>query len=197
MNWAFSLTLPFLAICSWSGGNPSPLEGSYKTPQKQERTAPSFRYVIVFNDVVDAVHEVDPNRTGPKQRFVDVLIDKEAFTEENLKLLYQSLSNRFPDPQLLSVSVATSLSDIETPEEHEGPHSSEPEGPAPRQREGSPSSTRQTPSAIGNPHAIFIRTAVTEFIRYWYPTPKGEKQDEIVLRGADPEKTKPANEPKN
>ena len=197
MNRACSLSLSILAICSWSGGNPSPIEGSYRTSSRQKRTAPSFRYVIAFNDIVDAVHEVDPNRTGPKQRFVDVLIEKEAFTEENLKSLYQSLSNRFPDPQSLIVSVATSLSDIETPEEHEGPGSSECEGPAPRRRDGPPSSTTQNPGAIEHPHAIFIRNAVTELIRYWYPTPKGEKQYEIVLRSAGPEKTRPANKPKN
>ena len=97
----------------------------------------------------------------------------------------------------MSVSVAVSLSDIETPEEHEGPLSSEPEGPAPPQRKRSPSFTAQTPIASGHPHAILIRTAATEFIRYWYPTPKGEKQDEIVLRGAETKKTKPVTKHDN
>jgi hypothetical protein len=96
MNQAIILTPVILAICSWSSGNALPSESSNRTPQKQERTAPSFRYVIVFNDVVDAVHDLDPNRTGPKQRFVDVLIEEEAFTEENLRVLYQLLSSCFP-----------------------------------------------------------------------------------------------------
>jgi len=165
---------------------------SYRTPQSPERTGPSFRYVIIYNDVVDVIHEADPNRTGPKQRFVDVLIEGEAFTEENLRVLYYSLSHRFPDPQLLSVSVVTSLRDTETPEEHEGPHASEPEGPTPPQRkEKSSSNAAEVSNGTEHGSAIFIRTERTEVIRYRYPTPKGPKLGELVLRSADPEKARP------
>jgi hypothetical protein len=175
-----------------------PLEGRFRTSQGLDKIGPSFRYVIFYNDVVDVVHEADPNRPGPKQRFVDILMDEDAFKEENLKLLYLSVSRRFLEPQLLSVSVVTNLGDTETPEEHEGPHMSEPEGPIPPQRkEKSSRNAAEASNSIEHPSAIFIRTDRTEMIRYRYPTSKGTKLGEIVLRGAEPEKTKQDIKPKN
>jgi hypothetical protein len=50
---------------------------------------------------------------------------------------------------------------------------------------------------VEHPRAVFIRTDKTEMIRYRYPTPKGTKLGEIVLRSADSEKTKQVTKPKN
>src|SRR5262249_6751173 len=159
---------------SGSSGNLLPLQGSFGTPQRLEGIGPSFRYVLLYNDVVHVVHDADPNRSGPKQRFVDIPMDEDAFKEENLRILYQNVSRRFPEPQLLSVSVVTSLRDTETPEEHEGLRMSEPEGPTPphRRKKSSPDPA-ETSNAIEHPSAIFIRTDRTEMIRYRYPTSKG------------------------
>jgi hypothetical protein len=198
MSHRFGSILSFLAICFWSNGNFLPFEGSSRTSQGLEKIGPSFRYVILYNDLVDVIHEADPNRSGPKHRFVDVLMDEDAFKEENLRVLYLSVSRRFPEPKLLSVSVVTSLRDTETPEEHEGPHMSEPEGPTPphRKEKSSPSATEAS-NYIEHPSAIFIRTDKTEVIRYRYPTSKGAKVGEIVLRGPVPEKERQHTEHKN
>jgi len=174
------------------------LEESKQVASRHETSSSSFRYVIIYNEVVDAVHNLDSSRTGPKQRFVDVLMQEEAFSEENLRTLYQSISKRFPEPQHLSVSVVTNISDTETPDEHEGPHSSESGPPTPPKSNSGPSSDITVASnGIEHPRATFIRTDKAEMIRYRYPTPKGVKLGEIVLRGPDSEKTKPDTKPTN
>jgi len=73
-----------------------------------------FRYVIVSN-------KIDPpvNKKDEKRRFVEVLLDKKAFTKENLITLFQLVSKRFPKPSVLFVNVYTDLEDVETPDERD------------------------------------------------------------------------------
>lgn len=85
-------------------------EQSYRAP---------FRYVI-FNNEVDVGY-----------RYVEVLLDERAFSEENLKQLFKLVSNRFPRPKVLHVQLYTNLEDAETPEEREsGKASEQPDNPA-------------------------------------------------------------------
>ncbi len=183
MNTASRLVLPFYLSISLCLATPSATGSGEGTPRTRVIPRSAFRYVIIYNDVVDALQEMDPSRTGPKQRFLDILIEERAFTEENLRELYKNLSRRFPDPRLLTVSVVTNLTDTETPEEHDAPRMSEPEGPSPPEPGAHPrGENAPTPRFIGHPHAMFIRTDRTEIIRYWYPTPKGEKEEEILFR---------------
>jgi hypothetical protein len=179
----------------WNAGKITGFNNGIQKPSTQETTGPSFRYVIIYNEVVDAVKDLDSTRTGTKQRFVDILMEEDAFKEQNLRFLYESVSRRFPEPQLLNVSVVTNLCDTETPEEHEGPRTSEPEGPAPVEDRAKLSSSAETFNAVEHPRAVFIRTGDTEMIRYRYPTPKGAKQGEIVLRHAEQGKTRQNSKP--
>lgn len=81
----------------------------------------SFRYVIIENRL-----DEDAN-TGEKCRAIEVLLDKKAFSEKNLRALFSLVSRRFPDAELLDVWVHTSLDQAPTPEERdEGGTSGEP-----------------------------------------------------------------------
>jgi len=58
---------------------------------------------------------------------VEVLMDKNAFSESSLRILFQLLSQRFPKPELLMMDIFTSLEQIDTPEESDRKmHHSEP-----------------------------------------------------------------------
>lgn len=74
-----------------------------------------FRYVIVAG-----VSETEKyaNR-GPHYYVMDVLMEDQAFKEENLKLLFRLLSDRFTDRPGLFINVFTSLDALRTPEEYD------------------------------------------------------------------------------
>jgi hypothetical protein len=78
---------------------------------RQSRFRSPFRYVIISN----ITHE----ELDIPQRRLEILMDKNAFNEKNLKILFSLLKNRFPLPIRLEISVHTSLQTIETPEEQE------------------------------------------------------------------------------
>jgi len=86
---------------------------------KRESNPPSFRYVIIENRL-----DEDAN-TGEKCRVVEVLLNQRAFSENNLRLLFQLVSNRFADDQRLDVWVHTSLEQAPTPEERDAGATSE------------------------------------------------------------------------
>lgn len=90
-----------------------------REPNQQRAYRSPFRYVI-FNNEVDAGY-----------RYLEVLLDEKAFSEENLKQLFKLVSNRFPIPRVLHIQVYTNLEDAETPEEREsGKASEQPGNPA-------------------------------------------------------------------
>ena len=71
-----------------------------------------FRYVIISN------HVYTP--TGDRRdtsRFIEVLLDEKAFSEETLRQLFKLISQRFPKPRWLDVDVYPNLDQTETPEE--------------------------------------------------------------------------------
>ena len=98
------------------------IAGEVNNKQMAQRTNRSpFRYVIVGNEVID------DSGTPPKDayRYVEVLLDEKAFSENNLKELFRLVSKRFAKPKVLHVQVYTNLEDTETPEEREGAKMSE------------------------------------------------------------------------
>lgn len=129
-----------------------------------KRFRSSIRYAIVSNDVA--------NITGDRKdarRFVGVLMDEKAFSEENLRSLFPLLSKRFPDPQRLTVHVFTSLEQVRTPEESDTGGISE--GPS--------------DASLDNYHeALFIRDDGNELIRYSTELPvRGLRT--VILKGRD------------
>lgn len=77
---------------------------------------PAIRYVIVHNEIDPSLGEGDSER-----RFVEILMDSRVFTKRNVAVLGERVSKRFLNPSLLYINVFTSLDDVETPEERDGP----------------------------------------------------------------------------
>ncbi len=70
--------------------------------------SPVPRYAIIYND-----------DRGGLGRFVTVLMDPSEFSEANVRILFQMLSRRFSAVPKYTVFIATSLQDVQTPEEHD------------------------------------------------------------------------------
>lgn len=105
-----------------------------------------FRYAVVVNEVEGKVGR------GSSYRYVEVLLEDKAFSEETLKELFDLLTKRFRKPLVLHVKVFTSLDDVQTPEERESPRISE---------------VDQLPPANKNRTAFFLRDAnKNEWFRY-------------------------------
>jgi hypothetical protein len=136
---------------------------SMQKENKQLRS--SFRYAIVSNEIVNVTGDA-----ADAFRYVVVLMDQKAFSEENLKELFKLVSARFPTPNRLDVQVYTNLEQVETPEEHEqGKVAESPDNPV-----------------IDKYHwALFIRSQGNELIRY-NPNPPDRKMKTIILKGKDP-----------
>jgi hypothetical protein len=127
-----------------------------------ERHTSPFRYIIYSNKINNQLDN----------RSVGVLIDREAFTEENLTKLYYLISKRFPQPHWLRVGVSTSLWQITTPEEEDMPLISE---------------RGFDPHDDLYPRAFMIREDGNELFRY---TAKGPPYvnltKTVILKGKDP-----------
>jgi hypothetical protein len=80
---------------------------------KQDWVRSPFRYLIISN-----LTEKELELTIPQRR-IEILMDRNAFNEKNLKLLLGFLKARFPLPIRLEIKLHTSLATIETPEERE------------------------------------------------------------------------------
>ena len=126
--------------------------------QYRTHTSSSFRYAIVHNELAKAL----------PARQVRVLTEEKAFTEENLKSLYQLVAKRYPEPYYLNLWVYTSLQDVPTPEEADG--------------DKGMSEVKDAPPLSGAPTAVCVRNDATEYINYYYPTPKGQEHGKIVIR---------------
>ncbi|SRR2546423_1470561 len=66
-----------------------------------------FRYIIFYSGLLHG------------RRVTLVLMDRQAFSEANLKELFKLISKRFLQPDQLFVSVYTSLDQLPTPEEQD------------------------------------------------------------------------------
>jgi hypothetical protein len=119
-----------------------------------------FRYAIIGNEVAKA----------RPVRQVGILMEEGAFTEENLRVVYQLIVKRFPKPYQMNVWVYTSLIDVPTPEETDA---------------GGQSEMKNPPPESGRPTAVCVRNYYNEYINYYYPTPTGQGKGEIVLRAPE------------
>src|SRR5436853_2128751 len=105
----FALCIAFLLPLNFDSHD---LKGD--TQKMPNRFRSPFRYAIVGNEIV--------NPTGHPEdafRYVVILLDGKAFSEDTLRSLFKLVSSRFPAPRRLDVQVNTSLEQVETPEEHE------------------------------------------------------------------------------
>jgi hypothetical protein len=130
------------------------------TPQ-HDVTWHFFHYAIVRNYVSHGTGVIPPVRD------VIVLMEERAFTEENLKSLYDRLTTRFPDPYEMDVWVYTNLLDVPTPEQMDA---------------GGTSETKDALPESGSPTAVFVRNDYNEYINYFYSTPKAREHGHVVIR---------------
>jgi len=78
--------------------------------------------------VIDNTYEPAVNRNDKPSRRIEVLLDKAAFSRENLVALFKLLMKRHPRPTSLIIDVFTDPADIETPEEISAGKTSEEKG---------------------------------------------------------------------
>jgi hypothetical protein len=97
-------------------------------------------------------------------------MDHAAFSEANLRVLFDLVSHRFPQPTRFDVFVETSLQDIETPEEKDLGGESEISGDS---HEGQSIS------------AFMMRSENLDLMRVYTPSHGGNKSKTIVLRGKE------------
>lgn len=95
------------------------LAGSFAKVKAQNESQNSnqtsnFRYIIAYNDI-NKLSE----KSNVLHRNLMILMEKDAFNEENLKKLYVRVTNRFPKPFSLIVVVFTDIAELPTPEERE------------------------------------------------------------------------------
>jgi hypothetical protein len=72
---------------------------------------PPFRYAIIYND---------PGTDGSSRTLI-ILMEPSEFSEANLRTLFGLLSRRYKNLPKYNAYIETSLEDVPTPEEHEGP----------------------------------------------------------------------------
>jgi hypothetical protein len=152
-------------ILSGSGSTTARNDGGEVAAQYRLRTSSSFRYAIVHNELAKAL----------PARQVWVLIEEKAFTEENLKSLYQLVTKRYPEPYYLNIWVYTSLQDVPTPEEAD--------------RDEGMSEVKDAPPLSGAPTAVCVRNDANEYINYYYPTQKGQEHRKIIIRAPAKQKS--------
>jgi len=161
-NAVFVILALILSVC---GSTAAKAEKEEVATQYRLRTSSSFRYAIVRNEIAKA----------RPVRQVWVLMEERAFTEKNLKSLYQLVIKRYPEPYQMDIGVYTSLADVPTPEEADEPGESE---------------VKDAPPLSGAPTAVCVRNDYNEYINFYYPTPKGQEHGQIVIRAPEKQKSK-------
>jgi len=127
----------------------------------------SFLRDVNFNYLIYANQVFWPEEPILVRRNLYVLMDEGAFTEANLREVFGVLSDAFPEPATLSVSVKTSLEQIR------------PLGPARSDAEPDP------PNADKHNWSTYNRMGANEFFRYSV-NPPDQNSKTVVLKGVDP-----------
>jgi len=123
---------------------------------------PKFRYIIVSNFVSDKKRSISSSRE------MLVFFDEKSFSEQNLRTLFNQLSEKYSNPYQLTIRVKTNWDDIPTPDECNRASSSQPDK-----------------KDIDDYHwAIFLRHNGNELFRY-NPTLKDTNVKTVVLKGND------------
>jgi len=94
-------------------------------------------------------------------------MDPTEFSEKNLRTLFGLLTQRFKSVTTYVVFIETSLQDIETPEEHDGPGYSEEMG---------------NPNAGKTPAATIRHSPEADYLYIFLPSRATEHPKEINLR---------------
>ena len=81
--------------------------GQFDSSKDEIKYYAPIRYVIVYNEIIAKLDE----------RRVEILVDEKSFSKENLTTIFTHLAKKFPDPLALDITVHTSLTTIQTPEE--------------------------------------------------------------------------------
>jgi hypothetical protein len=100
-------------------------------------------------------------------RNMRVFLDEKAFSEENLRKLFKTLSKAFPEPMELDIDVITNLEQAYI--------------------FGEPMSSEDTNTSNSGNHywAVYHRFKDNEYFRYG-PNPSGGEVKTVVLKGRDP-----------
>jgi hypothetical protein len=126
-------------------------------PHPPQYSGPAFRYVIVYND--PALNGVGRDLT--------VLMDPAEFDEASLRALFELLKQRFHNLPGFTAYIQTSLQDVQTPEERDGPAFSE---------------TPSNPKAFLTPSATIKHSAKADILYMFVPSRKTEHPVKIDLR---------------
>jgi len=121
-----------------------------------------FRYIIYLNEVSD------DNGPQERSRYLEVLLDRKAYSEKTLRELFHLLSERFPTPANMDVQVFTSIEQVPAPEEMGMGSSEQPDNPRVEK----------------HPSAFMIRQGGNEIIRYFYRYPYRVERT-VVIKGKD------------
>ena len=123
-----------------------------------------FRYAIIMNKVQDKDNPESINR------YLIILMDEKAFTEENLEKLSRHILKKYPKPHELMARICTNIEQVPTPEEIGMPKISGGGGS----------------SDLYKYHkAILMRFEGNEFFRYT-TEPSTNTMKSVVLKGIDP-----------
>lgn len=104
-----------LALGSHSQGQNTTAKDGTKMSKASAQSCEEFRYVIIAE--TSAIQRFV--NKGPESRDIVVLMQEDAFNEENLKKLFFMLSERYKDRPRLYARVFTTLAAIPTPEEYD------------------------------------------------------------------------------
>ena len=126
---------------------------------------PRFRYAIVESGLLH------------NGRLLFVLIDAEAYSEQNLRELFQLVSKRFPQPVQLWITVCTNLRQIPTPEEIDY-LSAHPDD----------NSIIESLDVEKYPGAEYARSKEAEYFEY--SPGAGQPKKTIIMAGKDPTRPK-------
>lgn len=99
----------YFTICLLAASGSVTAKAQNKTEMKIRAAA--FRYVIAF--------DFNTEKSGESEKRLVILMEKESFTDDNLRELCNLLNKRFPKLDYLSVAIFTNIADIPTPEERE------------------------------------------------------------------------------
>jgi hypothetical protein len=141
--------------------SPGKLKGDSYGPQRLH-PQPPFRYAIIYND---------PGTDG-SSRSITILMDPSEFSEVNLRTLFGLLSQKFKSLSKYDAYVETSLQDVQTPEEHEGPGYSEQMG---------------NPKAGKTPAATIRHSPQADTLYIYLPSRATEHPTKIDLRAGGAE----------
>lgn len=115
----------------------------------------NFHYLVTLNYLAT-----------PKARYIEVFLEEKAFSEENLKTLFTYISEKYPDPEYLTVKLQTNWNQLSLPSDCPG---------------SGISNMPDRPDKYDYYQAVFHRRGDQKYFRY-NPTLKTSKFKEVVMK---------------